>query len=488
MDTGFIPLYITKAEYSELDFKRFTTKLWKGLPTDKPYSLILFTTAFNNVHLPSKDRVRLPLTFMKLFQMIPESQRDLLTKLYIVHGSWLVKSFVEVFRKLWSQNRQIIHCRNLVDLSHYVDITKIPISLMTYIVDRTVFGGKTVSDKKYPLYGMPLLVENELPFRQFARIYNNMMSYLKNPNLNFKLSESEWQMTLRINYLDEDTRLTVSILNGCMKRDQAIYLCDFSFLEHYIILMKFLYRVSESVEPLIAIETLPSDNDWDDVDQFNAQFNNLLIFQHARRTKDGPTSGQYDYSYILIKVLKLFHTLLEKLSNEVETFEGYDKDPGGVTRRQVLRLILAYTKVLYESEAKNADEEGFDRLFKFIHATMRHYNQIRVFGTETKLEDFNNYITREDFYGFDKFKHKVLSALLQRDRDANNEHLPARKKWTNELVKPSQQLTSKLIKYTERDLIIQKERRKPQRPAQVTRIIRGRKVSELAKMYEERLF
>ncbi|QPG73566.1 hypothetical protein FOA43_000878 [Brettanomyces nanus] len=441
---------------------------------------------------------------------------------------------------------------------------------MTYIVDRTVYKNSnvTISKRLPPVYGSPLVVDNQFPLAQFSRIYNNLMAYLKTAKLNFELTSDEWQMVMRINYLDEETKMTVSILNGCIKRNQSVYLSDFSFLEHYIILMKFIYKLSESFDPLIPQEALVgTEVDYDNVEELNTLFNDILIYQNAKRIAGEVTDGQYDNSYIIIKVFKFFHALLEKLNDEVHLFEDYTKHPETVRRRQILRLILAYTKVLFDDnpEINDPDEVGFDNLFKFVHAVMRHYNKIRVFGTDSGMEEFNNYITVSDFLAFESFKSNVLNALLKGEEEASKEEdtlfikelprLPTRpiipshnhssrrppppssptviqptpavpttalsevillpenfrvslktrkpirrenskknkslpRRWINELVKPSDQLTSELIKYTEKDLIVQKERSKPSSNdlSTATKTIKGRKVSLLARIYEEKLF
>ncbi|VEU21638.1 DEKNAAC102780 [Brettanomyces naardenensis] len=547
-DTTFIPSRVMSNTCTEQEIRQFTDGVWKKLPSSEQYCLVFFTTAFSKLDFSSTEKLKLPLNFVRFFQLIPVDKRDLLVKLYIVHGNWLITSFIELFKTIWNFGRQIVRCENLTRLAEYMDITAIPISLTTYMVDRTVYNNRTVMlDKRLPaVYGTPLTIDNHIALTQLSRIYNNLLAYLKTPRLNLQLTQDEWQMVLRINYLDEDTKLTVSILSGCIKRNQAVYLSDFSFLEHYIILMKFVYKLSESSDPLIPLEAVLANNsvDYDNADELNTLFNDILIYQHSKKVKGTSTNGQYDNSYIIIKIFKFFHALLEKLNDEVEVFEDYAEDSEKVRRRQILRLILAFTKVLYDDnpDIDDPEEVGFDNLFKLVYAVMRHYNKLRVFGTDSGLDEFNNYLTEADFGAFEGFKSKVLLALRKRDEDERIEQrkevkeepkkmpalvrkpppsspssssipvqdmrsvlkprntidnedkgtVTAPRKWKNELVKPSDQLTSRLIKYTEKDLIVQREHTRSNSTdlnnSLRNKVIKGRKVSELAKMYEEKFF
>lgn len=426
-DTTFLPVRLTEAGSSDISIRNFAAKLWEHIPTDTPFCLVFFTTVFSKYNLTSQDRLRLPFNLIKIFQVLTAEKRQMLSKVYMVHGNWLVKSFVELFRPLWGTSHVIVHCKNLKQLSENMDITAMPISLLTYVVDRAVYKNRALSPRmmrKMPiLYGTPLIAANGFAFRQFSRIYNNLMAYLKTPKLNFKLSRDEWQMVMRINYLDDETRLTISILSGCIKRNQCVFMSDFSFLEHYIILMKFIYKLSESYEPILPLSAVINTScDWDNAEELNTVFNNLLVYQHGSTDtgstdRDASNPPLYDNSYILIKLFKFFHTLLEKLNDEVDVFEDYKEFPENVKRRQILRLILAFTKVLYDDDPdlEDAEGSGFDALFKFVYAVMRHYTRLRVFGTSATLEEFNNYITVEDSIGFGRFKDRVLAALEKRD-------------------------------------------------------------------------
>jgi len=428
-DTTFLPIRLIEAGSTDANIRNFTTELWEQIPSKVPFCLVFFTTVFSKFDLSSKDRLQLPLNMIKIFKVLPVEKREMLSKVYMVHGNWLVKSFMELFMPLLGTNRMIVHCKNLKQLSEHMDITAMPISMLTYVVDRAVYKNKAISPRlmrQMPvLYGTPLIAANGFAFRQFSRIYNNLMAYLKTPKLNFKLSKEEWQMVMRINYLDDETRLTVSIMNGCLKRNQCVYMSDFSFLEHYIILMKFVYKLSDSYDPILPLSAVVNTGcDWDNAEELNVVFNNLLVYQHqaTNTAQDSDIPSQYDNSYILIKLFKFFHTLLEKLNNEVDVFDDYKKYPGNVKRRQILRLILAFTKVLYDDDPdlEDLDGSGFDALFKFVYAVMRHYSRVRVFGTSATLEEFNNYITVEDSIGFGRFKDRVLAALEQHDDQSTN--------------------------------------------------------------------
>lgn len=119
-------------------FKRIMTRIPKH-----PYVLTCFTSGFRNFNHTNNSWV----TCLKCYQLLPEELRSHLKKIYIVHESWLVRSMIQVlqnvlrisFFKTNSINGErydrLIHCNNLSDLSKYIDITKIRISLDVYLYD-----------------------------------------------------------------------------------------------------------------------------------------------------------------------------------------------------------------------------------------------------------------------------------------------------------------------------------------------------------------
>lgn len=423
-DTSFVPSSILKNECDESQMAKFTSDLWRNLPDQSDYCLAFFTTAFSRYDTSKGLQIKLPMNFVKFFQSIPPAKRDHALKLYVVHGNWFTKSFIELFKTIWHFGKEIVHCENLAALADNLDITGIPVSLMTYMVDRSVYGSKSLpTPRDAPqIFGTPCIPENELAFKQFSRIYDNIMAYLKTPKLNFDLTKDEWQMVMRINYLDDETHLTVSILSNCIKRNQRVFLSDFSFLEHYIVLMKFIYKMNASQDPLIPAQILTIDPvfDFDDVDSLDGMLNDILIFKHPKRVNGNLVNGQYDNAYVIIKTFKFFHALMLKLHNEIQQLGSVHRNMKRSRDRQTLRLILAYTKVLY-NESGDDDETAFDNLFKFISGVLNHYDEMKVFGTDYNVEAFNDYITLPDYIAFESFKTNILEMPSKQDEEETAE-------------------------------------------------------------------
>lgn len=504
LDSTFIPSSIFNGSTSTSDIdsqpklRNFVNRILEKLPQED-HALVFFTNGFyqsslvqhqqrdtspDNTHssasVPTssitnsseQSSFKLPLNIIKILKLIPPESKKHLSKIYIVHSTWLLKSIVDLFTKFYSFNSTnhpvIINCNNLTTLSHYVDITKLLISLHTYMIDKIQYkNNKIVMTRHFTaIYGRPLTLyslhnlasssSSIFPLNQFARIFNNLIAYLSNKDLDTQLSVTDWTTIIRCSALSNETKISIDILSDCLKRDQLIVLADFSFLEHYMIIVKFILKLSNSKSPLIPLEVLishragPSQIDFKDVEQVNYFMNEVLTFRHplidlsnhSNASSSGlqtpPTSAgtaepssleenygkseidSYDNSYILIKLFKLFRYLLNKLEREACILEPHAKNKTKSVERQTLRLILAFTKILYADNQENSsplsssqedldyDDIGFDNLFKLLRSIMQYFDKLTILGTSYTLDDFNNHISFDDFLAFEAFKNKQL--------------------------------------------------------------------------------
>lgn len=475
LDTTFLPssLFNSIDLDSQPKLQEFVNNIIDKIPTEN-HGLVLFTNGFykssnsiindknnknNNTNSTSNNNsisdLKLPINIIKILKLIPTDKKKFLIKIYIVHSTWLLKSIVELFNKFYSLNSSshptIINCDNLTTLSHYIDITKIPISLHTYLIDKIQYKNNKIILNRHliPIYGRPLTIyslhnsllssnNNLLPLNQFARIFNNLIAYLSNKNLDIQLSSNDWLTIIRCSALSNETKISIDILSDCLKRDQLIVLSDYSFLEHYMIIVKFILKLSNSKNPLIPLEILISFNnsnkneiDFNDINQVNNILNKVLIFRHplidlnysslsSSKISSDSKSNQlneneidsYDNSYILIKIFKLFRFLLSKLERESSILEPNAKNQSKAIERQSLKLILAFTKILYsdnfESTTQEEDDIGFDNLFKLLRSIMQFFDNLTILGTVYTLDDFNNHISFDDFLAFENFKNKQL--------------------------------------------------------------------------------
>ncbi|GMG56451.1 unnamed protein product [Ambrosiozyma monospora] len=426
-DTSFLPKQIIENNSPEENITQLTTPILSALP-DENYCLILLTSGLCDFTSAGTKDFKLPLNLIKFFKLIPPEKKSSLVKLYVVHGNWIVKYVSEVFKSFMNLGKDIIHCENLTKLSQYVDIVTIPISISNYVIDQCVFHNeKLIINRHFPsIYGLPLNTANQLSLRQFSKIYNNIMGFLNTPELETKLTQSDWQMIIKCGDLNVETQLNVRILSDCLKRDQALCLSDFSFLEHYIILSKFISRLSESSQPMFPISLFSEQSyNFDDPSVLTSIFNSVLNFEYHVDTphNDSQLFAQhnneitiYDNGYMLIKIFKLFYSLVKKLSNEIQVIEPNAKNLDKVQERQNLRIILSFTKLLYNEDASMADEDEedddikFDHMFKFIHSMLINFESITIFNSKVKLVDFDFHIDASDLSEFEKLKERQKRA------------------------------------------------------------------------------
>lgn len=449
---------------SQPKLQKFVDRIISKLPYEN-HALVVFTNGFSSPSQQDQSssttdqstNLKLPLNIIKILKNLPQDSKKYLKKIYIVHSTWLLKSIVELFNKFYSFNSSshpiILNCDNLSSLAHYIDITKIPISLHTYLIDKIQYKNNKIILNRHltPIYGCPLTIyslhnsssldNSSLPLTQFQRIFNNLIAYLSNKDLDVVLSLNDWKTIIRCSALSNETKISIDILSDCLKRDQLLVLSDYSFLEHYMIIVKFMLKLSNSSNPLIPLEILISHNqssksdlDFDNLKQVNYFLNEVLTFRHPLIDLNKDTStftndshqeeseqneiDSYDNSYILIKLFKLFRFLLNKLEREASILEPNAKNPKKSVDRQSLRLILSFTKILYTDNSDSTsvptqqeldyDDIGFDNLFKLIRSVMKYFDKLTILGTKYTLDDFNNHISFDDFLAFENFKNKQL--------------------------------------------------------------------------------
>lgn len=412
-----LPLYVLDTTFfPQNDDPCFLDAVLNIYP-ETPHTLIIFTNGVKQIDL---------LRFIK---------SPYLRKIYLVHGNWLIKGIADVLTKLTinpsSPKPTIVNCENISSLAKFVDITKLPISLHTYLIDKIQYKNQRIIINRHfdPLYGQPLSMytSNKLPLTQFQRIYNNLVAYLSNPSLDIQLTASDWTTIIQCSALDNQTKISIDILSECLKRDQKVILSEYSFLEHYMIIIKFILKLSNSNNPLIPAQLLIDTNvNFKKCKSVNKFFNDILTHTHQLLDKSQFQHMEcYDNSYILVKIFKLFKFLLNKLQRETLILEPNAKNVSKSKDRQSLRLILSFTKILYTDNeedltSQDDDDIGFDNLFKLIRYVMEEFDNLSILGTQYRLDDFNNHISMEDFLAFEIFKDK----LLGRENESNLIHPP----------------------------------------------------------------
>ncbi|GMG15258.1 unnamed protein product [[Candida] boidinii] len=431
------------------------------VPSPSPSSSSAAPASSSFIKTTNSQIINLPRRLLKLLKIVPQEKKNLLTKLYVVHGNWLIKSIMEIYKTFWNisnKKREIIHCENLTKLAQFFNITNIPISLTNYIYDKFLFDNSKIiiNDKIFipqRIFGSPLVLSNIYSLKHFISIYNNLIAFLTTPELETKFRLKDWTTILKGN-LNNETQITVDILAECLTRNQLLYLQDYSFLEHYTILSRFITALSDFNQPIFPINILSNEKlDLDDISTLNKILNDFINYQHrydvvatqnyqqqnyrpspsasSSTPSSSPSSSSsskspspyvsprastddllksistkyeyYDNGFLIIKILRLFYQLKLKLNKEYQILEPNSKNLEKMNERQQLRLVLSFTKILYnEDEISNLDI-GFDNLFKFLNNILSNWDNLIVFKTH-KLNDFARLINLNDLNDFQSLK------------------------------------------------------------------------------------
>ncbi|GME92169.1 unnamed protein product [Ambrosiozyma monospora] len=157
---------------------------------------------------------------------------------------------------------------------------------------------------------------------------------------------------------------------------------------------------------------------FDDLSVLTSIFNSALNFEYHVDTPHNDSdlfaqhtneSTVYDNGYMLIKIFKLFYSLVKKLSNEIQVIEPNAKNLEKVQERQNLRIILSFTKLLYNEDASMVEDDDdikFDHMFKFIHSMLINFESVTIFNSKVKLVDFDSHIDASDLSEFEKLKER----------------------------------------------------------------------------------
>jgi hypothetical protein len=138
-DSNYLP-DLSNSDYDKKTVESLMLKAFKKIITripNSPYVLICFTSGFRSFNNSNNSWV----TLLKCYQLFPETLKENMRKVYMVHESWLIRSFTQILTNvvqltMFKRSQDRIHyCRDLTELSKFVDITKLRISLDIYLYD-----------------------------------------------------------------------------------------------------------------------------------------------------------------------------------------------------------------------------------------------------------------------------------------------------------------------------------------------------------------
>lgn len=253
--TGY-PIYIFDTSYlpspEEVDYNLFLPSLMVLLP-EEAYVVVVFNGGLNKINWVWGIK------FLRSF-LVPDSKNvrsvDKLHMVIAVHESWFVRSLSQIFTNFafskWanlnflSDSRKknlLVSCATLSDLHLYVDITTLKLSLNVYVHDTQIAGPDTGFLSAVPPAVSPLTTFNcdEFPlfYYNFYQIFHIVNTYAANVELLFHRPGN---------------KLHTAILYNCMLRNQRVWINDWD-LNCIASCFKKLLKVVHG--PLIDVDLIP---------------------------------------------------------------------------------------------------------------------------------------------------------------------------------------------------------------------------------------
>lgn len=260
-----LPIYIFDTSYLPspelIDYDGFIPTLMKHVPR-LPYVLCMFSCGLNRVSWIWGIK------FVKLFLDPDANNLHNLAKIITVHDSWFVKLVTQILtnysstKKSLSQLNRIFEpdtlvapaaglvasCSTLSDLSHYVDITKLKLSLNVYKHD--------LQHEPHIAFAHPiqrLIVPNSTILHRHPVLYHHFYQIFNILNLYGDRVERLFHRP--------GNKVNSDILYRCVLRNQLIWINDWDL---YCILTVFKRLLLDLPHPLVPSDTivLPMKDDF----------------------------------------------------------------------------------------------------------------------------------------------------------------------------------------------------------------------------------
>lgn len=264
-DTSFLP------STELIDYNEFVPTLTSFLPTH-PYVLIMFSCGLNKINWIWGIK------FLKAFLDDSINLRNL-WKVITVHDSWFIKSFVQMLSNFQStkntfaqlilelfdlggkeeRKNETIHCSTISELSGYVDITKLKISLNVYKHNNLLEQEILLSMRITPLINPYTKLDTQSIFyHHFYQIFRIIDFYGDKVELIFH---------------KPGNKLNTDIFYKCINRNQLIWVNDWDL---YAISTAFKRILMELPHKLIPIEMIPLPV-TDDLQYTLNTFENIIL-------------------------------------------------------------------------------------------------------------------------------------------------------------------------------------------------------------------
>lgn len=344
------PIYIFDTSYlpppEDVDYNLFIPTLMQWLPK-KPYVVILFSCGLNKINWVWG------ISFLKAFfsqDSAGVSNVENIHKLIAVHESWFVKSVSQIFTNflvskktfanfnsllssLKPSNNLLISCDTLSDLSNYVDITSLKISLNVYRHDfqttltpdialhcpfkPAISASTRFSHKTDPIF-----------YHHFYQIFNIVDAYADQVELLF---------------FKPGRKVNTEILFHCLMRNQVIWINDWDLNCVASCFKKILTEVSI---PLIDSKkiTLPMRDDL----QYTSQ-----IFDSMMQEEDR--------NIVLYQVISLCRRIVDK---------------NLVTKHTNISILKCLSHALTHESISYLSKDSISIVVRFLKNLLHHWQEI----------------------------------------------------------------------------------------------------------------
>lgn len=331
------------------------------------FSLVIFASCIN-----TKDIAFNPLNILKLLSLVPEDVLDCLKNVFVVHGSALINSFFKLssLLKLNKYHFEVFNCERLDELGAFLPLVDLPISLRVLRCE----PGKYQATVDVRL-NSALVDWNEYAVVRFMSIYNNLSLFiLKQPA---SVGRRDWISMISLN-VEEESSLNCNILTALINENAPFDLTQWSFLEHFFILVKYFQQLNDMRKPLVPIKILAAPKKYETGNQLMER---ILLFNHYHHKN----------AYITIKVFQLLKRLFLNLRGHLHQNNEHrdSKDLERYIGRQETRFVISLTKIFYNELEEEGDEDlEFELMFHFWNQFMKNFDfgKFSIAGSLLNLE------------------------------------------------------------------------------------------------------
>lgn len=494
-----LPIYVFDTSYlpspDVIDYDLFIPTLMNTLPLEK-YILVMFSCGLNKILWIHGVK------FLRLFLSPETSNFDNLHKIIAVHESWFVKSIALILtnisiskktltrlHKLFDPSSRhldtLISCGSLAELLGYVDITRLKISLNIYKHDAQTTNSTKIS---FNCPTMSLITEKTT----YSPHSDPLFTY--HFNQIFRIIDTYGPKAQDI-FMKPGNRQNTEILFQCILRNQFIWINDWDLHCIALTFKKILLTVTP---PLIDIDdiTLPMKDDL---------AYTLMVLNKNFALGTAAASVLFRVIDLCSKIvdhtdatrhqpLSILKCMCHALTHELKLLQNTHRT--SIAVRYIKNLILHWGKIrplfygrLSDTAEGCKENEKYDELYDLSH-------DITMEGANTSGEEENQRVQVNTKTILDN--NTALALPSEPNEKSTPPPRPAtRRAYTKEPSKKEKLQDVSNIKAQwppqkykfKRDNLPTKEKpveeEVPQLPVKRP-VVRGRKVGELTRLFEER--